>query len=150
MVPMTGLPGYVEAFERLRPPVLVRLLEIRASLDPALARLGNDDARLLFDGVLQGLRTLLLTGDHLLHRGFVQTFVALRGSDGVAPDHALRLLVEIGDVALQVAKRERPDDPTLLLAISSALRVTARMVNDMLAEEIAKRAAPRQGTMVGR
>ena len=147
---MSGMPGYVAGFEQLRGPMLARLLEVRASLDPALARLRPDDARLLFDGVLQALRTLLVTGDQVLHRGFVQTFVALRGSDGVPPEHALRLLVEIGDVAIQVARRDRPDDTTLRLAIISGLRLTARLVNDLLADELAKRAAPRQGTMVGR
>lgn len=147
---MTGMPAYVVAFEQLRQPVLNRLLEVRSSLDHAFTRLTADEARALFDGVLLGLRTLLVTGDHVLHRGFVQTFIALRGSDGLAPDHALRVLVAIGDVAVQVAKRDHPDDPTLVLAITSAIRVTARMVNEMLADEIARRAMKRNETVAGR
>ncbi len=143
---MTGVPAYVAAFEGLRQAVLSRLLEVRPSLDHAFARLTAEEARSLFDGVLLGLRTLLLTGDHALHRGFVQTFIALRGADGLAPDHALRVLVAIGDVAIQVARRDRPDDPTVVLAITSAIRVTARMVNEMIADEVAKRSAQRRAT----
>jgi hypothetical protein len=136
---MTGRSAYVVAFEELRQPVLDRLLEVRTSLDHTFTRLTADEARALFDGVLLGLRTWMVTGDHGLHRGFVQTFIALRGSDGLAPDHALRVLVAIGDVAVQVAKRDYPDDLALLFAITSAIRVTARMVNEMIADEIARR-----------
>jgi hypothetical protein len=150
IVGMTGVPAYVAAFEGLRPAVLNRLLEVRPSLDHALSRLTVDEARSLFDGVLIGLRTLLLTGDHALHRGFVQTFLALRGADGLAPDHALRVLVAIGDVAIQVARRDRPDEPTLVLAITSAIRVTARIVNEMIADDIARRSAQRRPTEVWR
>ena len=143
---MTGAPAYVAAFEGLRPAVLTRLLEVRPSLDHAFARLGADEARELFDGVLLGLRTLLLTGDHGLHRGYVQAFIALRAADGLAPDHALRVLVAIGDVAVQVARRERPDDLTLVLAITSAIRVTARLVNEVIADDLARRSAHRRQT----
>ncbi len=143
---MSGPPAYVAAFEELRPAVLARLLEVRASLDHAFARLSPDEARELFEGVLIGLRTLLFTGDHGLHRGFVQSFIALRGADGLAPDHALRVLVAIGDVIVQVAKRDRPDDATLVLAVTSAIRVTARLVNDVIADDLAKRSAQRRQT----
>lgn len=147
---MTGVPPYVAAFEGLRPAVLARLLEVRPSLDHAFARMGEAEAHALFDGVLLGLRTLLLTGDHALHRGFVQTFIALRGADGLSPDHALRVLVAIGDVAVQVARRDRPDDGTLVLAITSAIRVTARLVNEVIADELARRFAQRRATEIWR
>jgi hypothetical protein len=143
---MSGAPAYVTAFEGLRPAVLARLLEVRSSLDHAFARLTPEEARELFEGVLIGLRTLLLTGDHGLHRGFVQSFIALRGADGLAPDHALRILVAIGDVAVQVVRRDRPDDMTLMLAVIGAIRVTARMVNEVVADDLAKRTAQRRQT----
>jgi hypothetical protein len=143
---MSGSPAYVAAFEELRPAILARLLEARASLDHAFARLSADEAGELFDGVLMGLRTLLLTGDTGLHRGFVQSFIALRAAEGLSPDHALRVLVAIGDVIGQVTRRERPDDLTLLLAVTSAVRVTARTVNEVIADELAKRTAQRRQT----
>jgi hypothetical protein len=143
---MSGAPAYVAAFEGLHPAVLARLLEVRASLDHAFARLSAEEARELFEGVLMGLRTLLLTGDHTLHRGFVQSFIALRSADGLAPDHALRVLVAIGDVAVQVVRRDRPDDTTLMLAVISAIRVTARLVNDVVADDLARRSAQRRQT----
>ena len=143
---MSGAPAYVTAFEGLRPAVLARLLEVRASLDHAFARLTPEDARTLFEGVLIGLRTFLLTGDHSLHRGFVQSFIALRGADGLAPDHAQRVLVAIGDVTVQVVRRDRPDDMPLMLALIGTIRVTARLVNEVVADELAKRTAQRRQT----
>jgi len=143
---MSGVPAYVAAFEGLRPAMMTRLLEVRPSLDHAFARLSEDEARALFDGVLLGLLTLLRTGDHGLHRGFVQSFIALRGADGLTPDHALRILVSIGDVAIAVAKQAQPDDPTLVLAITHAVRVTARLVNEVVADELSRRLAQRRPT----
>lgn len=143
---MSGAPAYVAAFEALNPAVLARLLEVRASLDHAFARQSNEEAHALFEGVLVGLRTLLVTGDHGLHRGFVQSFIALRGAEGLAPDHALRVLVAIGDVIVQVARRDRPDDTTLVLAVTSAIRITARLVNEVIADDLAKRSAQRRQT----
>lgn len=143
---MSGTPAYVAAFEGLRPAVLDRLLEVRASLDHAFSRLGPDEARELFEGVLLGLRTLLATGDLALHRGFVHGFVALREGEGLAPDHAQRVLVAIGDVIVQVARRDHPDDVTLILAINSAIRLTARMVNEVIADELGRRSAQRRPT----
>jgi hypothetical protein len=143
---VSGAPAYVIAFEGLRPAVLTRLLEVRASLDHAFARLSAEDAQELFEGVLIGLRTLLLTGDHALHRGFVQSFIALRSADGLAPDHALRVLVAIGDVTVQVVRRDRPEDTTLMLAVIGAIRVTARLVNEVVADDLAKRTAQRRQT----
>jgi hypothetical protein len=143
---MSGAPAFVTAFEGLRPAVLARLLEVRSSLDHAFARLTPEDAGALFEGVLIGLRTFLLTGDQGLHRGFVQSFIALRGADGLAPDHAQRVLVAIGDVTVQVVRRDRPDDMTLMLAVIAAIRVTARLVNEVVADELAKRTAQRRQT----
>lgn len=143
---MSGAPAYVVAFEGLRPAILTRLLEVRASLDHAFARQTAAEAHELFDAVLMGLQTLLITGDHALHRGFVQSFIALRGADGLAPDHAQRVLVAIGDVAVQVVRRDRPDDGVLTLAVISAIRVTARLVNEIVADELGRRRAQRRQT----
>lgn len=138
---MSGVPGYVAAFEQLRPAILTRLVEVRGSLDHAIARTKDDEARALFDAVLHALATLLVTGDHTLHRGFLQSFIALRGAEGLGPDHAQRLLVAIADVASQIARNQIPDDPTVSLAVNHAARITARMVNDIIAEELGRRLA---------
>lgn len=138
---MSGVPAYVAAFEQLRPQVLARLIEVRGSLDHAIARTSPDEARALFDAVLHALATLLVTGDHTLHRSFLQSFLALRGAEAIPPDHAQRLLVAIADVAGQVARARFPDDPTVGLAVNHAARITARLVNDVLAEELERRVA---------
>ena len=138
---MSGVPSYVAAFEQLRPQVLARLIEVRGSLDHAIARLSADEARAMFEGVLHALSTLLVTGDHTLHRGFLHTFVAVRSTEGLGPDHAQRLLVAIADVAATLARAQHPDDPTTALAINHAARLTARMVNDGIAEELDRRSA---------
>ncbi|HVV84342.1 MAG TPA: hypothetical protein VHE35_14845 [Kofleriaceae bacterium] len=139
-------PGYVAAFDELRPTMLARLVEVRASLDHAIARWPSEAAQAMFEKVLLGLQTLMASSDQALHRGFVRSFVALRGAEGLAPDHALRLLVAIGDVAIQVAKAARPDDTALPLAITYALRITARQVNEVTADELARRLAQRRQT----
>ncbi len=139
-------PGYVAAFEVLRPAILARLVEVRASLDHAIARWSPETAQAMFDKVLNGLQTLMATNDQALHRGFVRSFVALRGADGLAPDHALRLLVAIGDVAIQVARAARADDSAVPLAITYALKVTARLVNEVTADELMRRLAQRRAT----
>ncbi|MBK9032667.1 MAG: hypothetical protein IPL61_15565 [Myxococcales bacterium] len=138
---MSGVPSYVAAFEQLRPAILARLVEVRASLDHAIARTTPDEARLLFEGVLHALSTLLVTGDHTLHRGFLHSFIAVRSAEGIGPDHAQRLLVAIADVAGALARSQYPHDPSVALAINHAARLTARMVNDVIAEELGRRVA---------
>ncbi len=138
---MSGVPSYVAAFEQLRPAILARLIEVRGSLDHAIARLSADDARALFDGTLHALSTLLVTGDHTLHRGFLHSFIAVRSAEGLGPDHAQRLVVAIADVASTLARQQHPDDPTVALAINHAARLSARMVNDAIADELARRTA---------
>lgn len=142
---MSGVPAYVAAFEELRPAITTRLGEVRASLDHAIARLTPDQARALCDAVLHALSTLLVTGDHTLHRGFVHSFVALRSAEGLGPDHAQRLLVAITDVAAGVARARAPTDGTLALALHHAARLTARMVNDTIADELARRSGQLAG-----
>lgn len=142
---MSGAPAYVAAFEQLRPTITNRLAEVRGSLDHAMARVTPEQARATCDAVLHALSTLLVTGDHALHRGFVHSFVALRSAEGLGPDHAQRLLVAITDVAAAVARAHLPNDGTLALALHHAARLTARMVNDTIADELARRSGQLQG-----
>ncbi len=147
---MSGVPSYVAAFEQLRPQILARLIEVRGSLDHAIARLSADEARGMFDAVLHALATLLVTGDHTLHRGFLHSFVAVRSTEGVGPDHAQRLLVAIADTAATLARAQHPSDPTVALAINHAARLTARMINDGIAEELDRRTAQLPAAAGGR
>ena len=147
---MSGVPAYVAAFEELRPAITTRLAEVRASLDHAIARLTPDQARALCDAVLHALSTLLVTGDHTLHRGFLHSFVAVRSTEGVGPDHAQRLLVAIADTAATLARAQHPNDPTVALAINHAARLTARMINDGIAEELERRTAQLPAAAGGR
>jgi hypothetical protein len=138
---MSGVPSYVAAFEQLRPALVARLVEVQSSLDHAIARRSPADARALFEQVAHALSTLLATGDHTLHRGFVHSFIAVRSAEGLGPDHAQRLLVAITDVAVSLARAQYPNDPTVVLAINHAARLTARLVNDGIADELGRRGA---------
>jgi hypothetical protein len=49
-----------------------------------------------------------------------------------------------------VARNQLPDDPTVALAVNHAARITARMVNDIIAEELGRRVAQLPASAVRR
>ena len=139
---MTTAPSLARSYEALRPQILQRLLELRATLDPSLGRLDDAAARSQIGAVLDHLGNYLATGDLGLHRGFLHTFLAMRAAEAQSPASVLAMLVAIGDTAAQVAQDELGGGE-LTLMLTRVTASTARAVNDLIAEELARRTAQR-------
>lgn len=144
---VSGPSPHARAFAELRPRVLAKLLELRASLDPALVRADEATARVQLDALLEHLGNYLATGDATLHRGFLRTFLALRAAEAQGPAAALGTLVAVGDAAAQVAHEElgaSPETAELVTVLTRVTAATARLVNDIVAEELERRLAQRR------
>lgn len=140
---MATAPTLARSYEALRPRVLDRLLELRGTLDPSLGRLEDAAARTQIGAVLDHLGNFIATGDVGLHRGFLHTFLAMRAAEAQSPASVLAMLVAIGDTAAQVAQEAGPDGAELTLLLTRVTASTARVVNDLIAEELGRRAGQR-------
>jgi hypothetical protein len=139
---MSTTPPLAEAYEALRPKVLVRLLDLRATLDPSLGRLDEATARAQIGAVLDHVGNFIATGDLGLHRAFLHTFLAMRAAEAQSPASVLAMLVAIGDTAAQVAQDEgagTTEGAELTLLLTRVTASTARAVNDLIADELARR-----------
>ncbi len=139
---MSTTPPLAKAYEALRPKVLVRLLELRATLDPSLGRLDEATARAQIGAVLDHVGNFIATGDLGLHRAFLHTFLAMRAAEAQSPASVLAMLVAIGDTAAQVAQDEgagTTEGAELTLLLTRVTASTARAVNDLIADELARR-----------
>jgi hypothetical protein len=135
-------PPLARTYEALRSKILERLLDIRATLDPALGRLDPATAQSQFAAVIDHLGNFIATGDLGLHRAFLHTFLAMRGAEAQGPASVLAMLVAIGDTAAQVAQENAalsPDGTELTLMLTRVTASTARAVNDLIAEELERR-----------
>jgi len=147
---MPTAPTLARSYEALRPRVLERVLELRATLDPSLGRLDDATARAQIAAVLDHLGNFIATGDLGLHRGFLHTFLAMRAAEAQSPASVLAMLVAIGDTAAQVAQEGAgaggpagSDGAELTLLLTRVTASTARAINDLIAEELGRRAAQR-------
>ena len=144
---MSTVPTLARSYEALRPRVLERLLELRATLDPSLGRLDDATARAQIGAVLDHLGNFIATGDLGLHRGFLHTFLAMRAAEAQSPASVLAMLVAIGDTAAQVAQDTAAASDggrtELTLRLTRVTASTARAINDLIAEELARRAGQR-------
>lgn len=140
---MSTVPPLARAFEELRASILRRLIDIRGSLDPSLARLDEATARAQVGAVLDHLGNYIATGDIGLHRAFLHTFLAMRAAEAQGPASVLAMVVAIGDTAAQVAQEEARDasGAELTLLLTRVTASTARAVNDLVAEELERRLA---------
>ena len=132
------------AYEALRPDILDRLLELRATLDPSLGRLDEATARSQIGAVLEHLGNFIATGDLGLHRAFLHTFLAMRAAEAQSPASVLAMLVSIGDTAAQVAQEQGAGTTAgaeLTLLLTRVTASTARVVNDLIADELGRRLA---------
>jgi hypothetical protein len=139
---MSTTPPLAKAYEALRPKVLVRLLELRSTLDPSLGRLDEGTARAQIGAVLDHLGNFIATGDLGLHRAFLHTFLAMRAAEAQSPASVLAMLVAIGDTAAQVAQDEgagTTEGAELTLLLTRVTASTARAVNDLIADELTHR-----------
>jgi len=137
---MSTAPPVARAYDALRPEMLQRLLDIRATLDPTLGRLDDATASAQIDAVLEHIGNFLATGDIGLHRAFLHTFLAMRAAEAQGPAAVLAMLVAIGDTAAQVAQ-ESPEATELTLMLTRVTASTARAVNDLIADELDRRLA---------
>lgn len=146
---MSTAPTLARSYEALRPRVLERVLELRATLDPSLGRLDDATARAQIGAVLDHLGNFIATGDLALHRGFLHTFLAMRAAEAQSPASVLAMLVAIGDTAAQVAQDGGDGGPggsdgaELTLLLTRVTASTARAINDLIAEELGRRDAQR-------
>ena len=131
---------HAATLEALRPAVLARLVELRASLDHGLARLDEAAAAEHFEGVLRHMAAYMTTWDWRLHRSFLQSYLAMRASDGMSTDDVLHVLAAIGDVVVDTARREVGDRAgALLVSLAKFNAHTVRGVIDLIAEELERR-----------
>jgi hypothetical protein len=147
---MSTVSTLARSYEALRPRVLERVLELRATLDPSLGRLDDTTARAQIGAVLDHLGNFIATGDLALHRGFLHTFLAMRAAEAQSPASVLAMLVAIGDTAAQVAQDGADgsapggsDGAALTLLLTRVTASTARALNDLIAEELTRRDAQR-------
>lgn len=139
---MSTVPPLAKAYDALRPKVLQRLLDLRASLDPTLGRLDDPTARAQISAVLDHIGNFIATGDLGLHRAFLHTFLAMRAAEAQSPANVLAMLVAIGDTAAQVAQEDgagTAEGAELTLLLTRVTASTARAVNDLIADELSNR-----------
>jgi len=136
------LPPLANAYELLRPRILQRLMDLRATIDAALGRMDEAAARSQMGAVLEHLGNFIASGDMGLHRAFLHTFLAMRAAEAQSPAAVLAMLVAIGDTAAQVAQEEgagTAQGAELTLLLTKVTATTARAVNDLIAEELERR-----------
>ncbi len=135
----TSLP-LAAGYEAIRPKILQRLLDLRTTLDPSLGRLDDATARAQIGAVLDHIGNFIATGDLGLHRAFLHTFLAMRAAEAQSPASVLAMLVAIGDTAAQVSQDEAgATGSELTLLLTRVTASTARAVNDLIADELARR-----------
>ncbi len=143
---MSTVPTLARSYDALRPKVMQRLVDLRGTLDPSLARLDEATARAQIGAVLDHLGNFLATGDLGLQRGFLHTFLAMRAAEAQSPAAVLAMLVAIGDTAVQVAQEQAElgrEGAELTLRLTRVTTSTARAVNDLIAEELYRRTLQR-------
>jgi hypothetical protein len=92
--------------------------------------------------VLEHFGNFIATGDVGLHRAFLHTFLAMRAAEAQLPAGVLAMLVAIGDTAAQVAQEEgagTTDGAELTLLLTRVTASTARLLNDLIADELERR-----------
>jgi len=143
MAPMSTAPSVARAYDALRPKILQRLLDMRATIDPSFARVDEAQARTQIGAVLDHIGNFIASGDLGLHRAFLHTFLAMRAAEAQGPAQVLAMLVAIGDTAAQVSQEDSrdPEGSELTILLTRVTASTARAVNDLIAEELERRLA---------
>ncbi|HEY1811033.1 MAG TPA: hypothetical protein VGG74_01675 [Kofleriaceae bacterium] len=135
-----SVPNAARVYDALRPKILQRLVETRASLDATFARMDEAVAREQLGAVLERVGNFIATGDLGLHRAFLHTFLAMRAAEAQLPGAVLAMLVAIGDTSADVAQEQGTAETSeLALMLTRVTASTARAVNDLIAEELERR-----------
>jgi hypothetical protein len=133
---------HAQMFESLRPDVLGRLVEVRASIDHSYAALPDEVIRAQFDQVLDRMQAYLEERDHDKYRGFLHRWMALRTGEGFTAENLVYSVVALGDVVAQLARHRLKDDPEVLPFVLQVVKMThlaARLIVESLAEELERR-----------
>lgn len=143
MAAMSTAPSVARAYDALRPKILQRILDMRATIDPSLGRIDEATARTQIGAVLDHIGNYIATGDLGLHRAFLHTFLAMRAGEAQGPAQVLAMLVAIGDTAAQVSQEEgqSAEGSELTLLLTRVTASTARAINDLIADELERRLA---------
>ncbi|HEY3800977.1 MAG TPA: hypothetical protein VGL61_00155 [Kofleriaceae bacterium] len=135
-----SVPNAARVYDALRPKILQRLVETRASLDATFARMDEAAAREQLGAVIERIGNFIATGDLGLHRAFLHTFLAMRAAEAQLPGAVLAMLVAIGDTSAEVAQEQGTAETSeLALMLTRVTASTARAVNDLIAEELERR-----------
>lgn len=132
-----------ELFAKLRPEFLARLLEVREALDESYRSLSSEAASERFELLVDRYVAYLGDSDTEGHRRFLRRWLALRLAEGRSAESVLHALVAAGDVLVQVARTSLPPSGSTLEMVRELQRltfVTARLVVDILAEDLERKA----------
>ena len=126
--------------------------ELRASIDPILARVDEATAQAQLASVLEHIGNFITTGDLGLHRAYLHTFLAMRAAESQEPGAVLAMLGAIGDIAVRVAQETAAgsaDGAELTLMLARVTASTARALNELIAEELERRLVQRRELEAG-
>lgn len=134
-----GEPSHELVLARLRPRAIERLLEIRASIDPAYGHIAEGQARRQFARVLSKMGAFLGEGDLDPYRRFAHRWAAMRAGQGFSREGLVHSAVAIGDVLVQTAREElgaTAECEDFVRAVTHMTYLAARMLVDDLAAEV--------------
>lgn len=130
----------VELFETIRPDVVARAIEVRASIKLGLAAQAPEVAAAALDAVLDRMVGFLHDRDPERYRGFISRWAAFHLGEGFEPEDLIHSVVTLGDVVVQVARQRLPASDETVALVRDLVRMThamARLVVDVLGDELA-------------
>ena len=125
---------------------MLRLLEVRGSIDHAYTKIPEAVIQEHFDLVLDKMYWFLATEDASGYKRFVSRYMAMRVGEGFTHENLIHSAVAIGDVVAQVAREDIAESPRRDQFIREIMRmnfVHARMMVAVVAEDLAERMALR-------
>jgi hypothetical protein len=130
---------HARTFEAIRPEVLERLLDVRGSIDHTLSGVPSHVIRQEFDAVLDRMQSYLADKDAARYRSFASRWVAFRLGEGFSPENLIHSVVALGDVVLDVARRQLPPGAETADFTREVARMNffaARLIVETLAGEL--------------
>jgi hypothetical protein len=131
----------VEHFEAIRPEVVARVFDGRATLKLGFAAQAPDVARTQLDAVLDRIAGFLVDRDPERYRGFIARWVAYHLGEGFDPEDMVHSVVTLGDLVCQVARGRLPAGDETAGFVRDVTRTThamVRLVVDVIGEELGR------------
>jgi hypothetical protein len=132
---------HAQTFQALRPEILNRLVEVRTSIDQSYGDLSDNESREQFRDLLARMQGFLETGDRTSLRNYLSRSLALRTGAGASPESVVHAVVAVGDVVVQVARAELPNDDdsaAFLYEVTQFSFTAARLLVESMADELAR------------